>query len=71
MVGAIGVEPTTPTVSRWCSATELRANKIDCTVDEEAYNSLPALSQQGVSLHSIKKRGLQHHLLSNLKNDLT
>src|SRR5258707_52216 len=25
MVGAIGIEPTTPTVSRWCSTTELRA----------------------------------------------
>ena len=46
MVGAIGVEPTTPTVSRWCSATELRANKIGCDVDEEAYNSLRNLSQQ-------------------------
>ncbi len=25
MVGAIGFEPTTPTMSRWCSTTELRA----------------------------------------------
>ena len=25
LVGAIGIEPTTPTVSRWCSTTELRA----------------------------------------------
>ena len=38
MVGAIGVEPTTPTVSRWCSATELRANRIGCRVDLKAYN---------------------------------
>jgi hypothetical protein len=26
MVGAGGIEPPTPTVSRWCSPTELRAN---------------------------------------------
>ena len=30
MVGAIGIEPTTPTVSRWCSAAELRAIKVVC-----------------------------------------
>ncbi len=27
MVGAGGIEPPTPTVSRWCSPTELRANR--------------------------------------------
>lgn len=27
MVGAIGVEPTTPTVSRWCSTAELTARE--------------------------------------------
>ena len=27
MVGSTGIEPATPTVSRWCSPAELRANR--------------------------------------------
>ena len=30
MVGSTGVEPATPSVSRTCSATELRANILNC-----------------------------------------
>ncbi len=29
LVGAGGLEPPTPTVSRWCSTAELRANAKD------------------------------------------